>query len=453
VCRDSGASRVLWNRRYEPASVARDRRIKAALRAAGIETGSFNGALLHEPWSVETKTGGPFQVFTPFWRHCKSLPEPADPLPAPARLPSPPQWPASVPLDDLGLLPSVDWAAGLRESWEPGSAAAARSVQRFLNEGFDTYDEGRNLPGVRGTSRLSPHLHFGEISPRQIWHATRRHAQGRGRHTTWRDSQFLAEVGWREFAHHLLYHFPHTPERPLRSNYERFPWVANDARLRAWCKGSTGYPIVDAGMRELWHTGWMHNRVRMINRVFPDQGSAHLVEHGCALVLGYAGRCGPREQYARLAVGRRLRGRCRSILPHFQSHHPGHEIRSARRVRAPLGAGTRATRYRLDSPAVGRAGVIARGRRRRTGEELPAADRRARNGATRRAEGAVRHQNAMIPRPAAASRQTMPTRSVSVFSGDRLYTLASSSPEESPTHACAGQQHQHCRYATSGRQR
>jgi len=268
VCRDSGASRVLWNRRYEPASVARDRRIKAALRAAGIETGSFNGALLHEPWSVETKTGGPFQVFTPFWRHCKSLPEPADPLPAPARLPSPPQWPASVPLDDLGLLPSVDWAAGLRESWEPGSAAAARSVQRFLNEGFDTYDEGRNLPGVRGTSRLSPHLHFGEISPRQIWHATRRHAQGRGRHTTWRDSQFLAEVGWREFAHHLLYHFPHTPERPLRSNYERFPWVANDARLRAWCKGSTGYPIVDAGMRELWHTGWMHNRVRMITASF-----------------------------------------------------------------------------------------------------------------------------------------------------------------------------------------
>jgi deoxyribodipyrimidine photo-lyase len=162
----------------------------------------------------------------------------------------------------------VDWAAGLRESWMPGSAGAHRALQHFLKDGFDGYDAGRNHPGTRGTSRLSPHLHFGELSPREIWHATRRHAEGHGRHTSWRESQFLAEVGWREFAHHLLYHFPHTPEQPLRANYARFPWASNDPALAAWRAGATGYPIVDAGMRELWHTGWMHNRVRMIAASF-----------------------------------------------------------------------------------------------------------------------------------------------------------------------------------------
>ena len=117
---------------------------------------------------------------------------------------------------------------------------------------------------MHGTSRLSPHLHFGEIGPREIWHATRRAALASGRHSSWRDSQFLTEIGWREFAYHLLFHFPKTPEEPLRANYARFPWRSDGAALRAWQRGATGYPIVDAGMRELWRTGWMHNRVRMI---------------------------------------------------------------------------------------------------------------------------------------------------------------------------------------------
>jgi deoxyribodipyrimidine photo-lyase len=268
LARECGARRVVWNRRYEPAIIARDRRIKAELRAAGLETGSYNSALLHEPWTVKTKAGGPFQVFTPFWRHCKSLPDPAPPTPAPAAIPAPPQWPSSTPIDALGLKPRLDWAGGLRETWAPGSAAAHAALGRFLADGFDAYGSRRNDPGIVGTSRLSPHLHFGEIGPREIWHATCRFARGQGREPGWRDSQFLAELGWREFAYHLLYHFPHTPDLPLRSAYAQFPWKRAEDTAAAWRHGATGYPLVDAGLRELWHTGWMHNRVRMITGSF-----------------------------------------------------------------------------------------------------------------------------------------------------------------------------------------
>jgi deoxyribodipyrimidine photo-lyase len=264
LVRECSATRVVWNRRYEPAIIARDQRIKCALRGAGVEPISYNSALLHEPWTVKNKSGAPFQVFTPFWRHCLELDDPGNPLPAPSWLPSPPRWPGSAHLAGLGLLPRRDWTSGLRAAWAPGSAAAHVLLERFLTECFDEYRVLRDQPGVHGTSRLSPHLHFGEIGPREIWHATRRFALGRGQHSTWRASQFLAEVGWREFAYHLLYHFPHTPELPLRAVYARFPWRRNDAASSAWARGCTGYPIVDAGLRELWHTGWMHNRVRMI---------------------------------------------------------------------------------------------------------------------------------------------------------------------------------------------
>jgi deoxyribodipyrimidine photo-lyase len=268
---ECGASRVLWNRRYEPAIIARDRRIKEALRSQGIEAVSFNSALLHEPWTVRTKTGGPFQVFTPFWRHCKSLPEPAEPLPAPSAIPAPERWPESASLESFALLPRIDWAAGMRSAWIPGSAAAHRLLQQFLADGFADYGAKRDQPGVRGTSRLSPYLHFGEIGPREIWHATRRMAGTHGgrdgssaNESAWRDSKFLAELGWREFAHHLLYHFPDTPVEPLRKNYAGFPWKSDPESAAAWTRGATGYPLVDAGLRELWHTGWMHNRVRMV---------------------------------------------------------------------------------------------------------------------------------------------------------------------------------------------
>ena len=268
LVRACGANRVLWNRRYEPAVIARDQLIKAALREQGIDTDSYNGALLHEPWTVRTKAGGPFQVFTPFWRHCTALEDPPEPTAAPSQIPAPSRWPESTSLDAMQLLPRVNWTQGMQEAWTPGCAAAHELLDRFLEESLDDYGTRRDQPSVVGTSRLSPYLHFGNIGPRQVWHATRRHALARGRHTTWRTSQFLTEVGWREFAHHLLYHFPQTPEHPLRANYARFPWKRDARALTAWTRGATGFPIVDAGMRELWRTGWMHNRVRMIAASF-----------------------------------------------------------------------------------------------------------------------------------------------------------------------------------------
>jgi deoxyribodipyrimidine photo-lyase len=264
LARECGARRVVWNRCYEPAAIERDRRIKTRLRGVGLETESYNSALLHEPWTIHTRTGGPFQVFTAFWRSCKSLEDPAEPQPAPASLRSPARRPRSQPLESLELLPRLDWTAGLEAAWTPGSEAAHEHLDRFLSGSFDDYGHRRDQPGVHGTSRMSPHLHFGEIGPREIWHATRRSALARGRHHSWRDSQFLTEIGWREFAYHLLFHFPQTPEQPLRPLYARFPWRSDAASLKAWQRGLTGYPIVDAGMRQLWSTGWMHNRVRMI---------------------------------------------------------------------------------------------------------------------------------------------------------------------------------------------
>lgn len=263
LVKETGARAVFWNRRYEPAVTARDTQIKTALRADGLVAESFNGALLHEPWTIQNQSGKPFQVFTPFWKNCLTKPDPAEPLPAPKSLPAPERWPQSLALEELELEPKIKWAEGLRAAWQPGEAGAAKMLKSFLASAFVDYTDKRNRPDLRGTSRLSPHLHFGEISPRQIWHGVRQSAE-KNRATTWRTSQFLAEVGWREFAHHLLHHFPHTPIEPLREDFKKFPWRKDAAFLKAWQRGQTGYPIVDAGMRELWATGWMHNRVRMI---------------------------------------------------------------------------------------------------------------------------------------------------------------------------------------------
>jgi deoxyribodipyrimidine photo-lyase len=265
LVKETNAGAVFWNRRYEPAVMARDRSVKEALRGDGLTAESFNGALLHEPWTIQNQSQKPFQVFTPFWKNCLTQPDPAEPLPAPKALPAPAQWPQSLALEELELEPKIQWAAGLKAAWQPGEAGATAHLKRFLNHAFDGYSEQRNRPDVAGTSRLSPHLHFGEISPRQVWHGLRQLAAKRGLPVErWRASQFLAEVGWREFAHHLLFHFPHTPTEPLRADFKKFSWKQNATWLRAWQQGRTGYPIVDAGMRELWATGWMHNRVRMI---------------------------------------------------------------------------------------------------------------------------------------------------------------------------------------------
>ncbi len=263
----TGAEAVYWNRRYEPAAIARDTKLKAAFAAAGIEARSFNAALLHEPQAVRNRQGGPFQVFTPFWRHCLTLPAAPPVAAGSGALPAPARWPKSATLASLALLPRIPWAGGLAATWMPGEAGAAERLKRFVAGAMATYADRRNLPGVAGTSMLSPHLHFGEIGPRQVWAAVAAAGRGSGVFPPNKGAAvFLSEVGWREFAHHLLFHFPHTPEAPLREDFNRFPWADDPggARLRSWQRGRTGYPIVDAGMRELWHTGWMHNRVRMI---------------------------------------------------------------------------------------------------------------------------------------------------------------------------------------------
>jgi deoxyribodipyrimidine photo-lyase len=265
LAKETRAAAVYWSRRYEPAVIARDARVKEALHQDGLSAESFNAALLREPWTIQNQSGKPFQVFTPFWRHCLAQSDPPEPLPPPRTLAAPAQWPKSLALEELELEPRLKWAEGFRAVWQPGEAGAADNLKQFLAQAFDHYSNQRNRPDLAGTSRLSPHLHFGETGPRQIWHGLARMASKRGLPmVAWRSSQFLAEVGWREFAHHLVYHFPHTPAEPLRAEFKKFPWRKNAAWLKAWQEGRTGYPIVDAGMRELWATGWMHNRVRMI---------------------------------------------------------------------------------------------------------------------------------------------------------------------------------------------
>jgi len=252
LVRDSGAKAVYWNRRYEPALIARDRTIKTCLRDAGLTAESLAGNLLFEPWDIRNRAGKPFQVFTPFWRAYQAASAPPQPRPAPATLPRPTAWPNSLAIADLELEPKVDWAGGLRESWIPGEQGAAQALESFLRAAASHYPAGRDQPGTRCTSRLSPHLRFGEISVRQVWHSAGGH------------EAFLRQLVWREFAYHLLYHFPSTTTQPLRADFRAFPWRMDNHAFHAWTNGQTGYPLVDAGMRELWHTGWMHNRVRMI---------------------------------------------------------------------------------------------------------------------------------------------------------------------------------------------
>lgn len=261
-------SHVFWNRAYDPRSVSRDTDIKAGLKASGVVVDTFNGTLLHEPWTVKTKTGGVFKVFTPFWRAELALPEVAFPLPSPDSIPGIEKKTAvaSDSLEDWDLLPTKpDWAAGLRDEWQPGEDGAHTRLSTFLMDGVDDYAAGRDRMGHRGTSRLSPHLHWGEISPRQIWHATRHAAESAGRsHLDGGYEAFLREVGWRDFSYNLLFAFPQLPTAPIQEKFADFPWRTDKAALEAWQSGNTGYPIVDAAMRELYETGWMHNRARMI---------------------------------------------------------------------------------------------------------------------------------------------------------------------------------------------
>ena len=262
LARRTGATSVVWNRCYEPSAVARDTRLKAELAAGGLAVASFNASLLNEPWTVTTQDGGPFKVFTPFWRACRRLPvEPPTPA-ARVKLAKLPKG-LGERLADWRLLPTKpNWAKGFESAWTPGEAGARHRLDGFLADGLRGYAELRDRPDRQNVSRLSPHLHFGEISPRQIFAALSMHMADGGLS---RDGEkFLAELGWREFSYHLLFHFPTLAERNWKPAFDAYPWSSDQKHLSAWQRGRTGYPIVDPGMRELWATGYMHNRVRMI---------------------------------------------------------------------------------------------------------------------------------------------------------------------------------------------
>lgn len=256
----AGATAVHWSRRYEPDARAHDRRVSAALQAAGVEVRVHAGALLSEPWTIATGQGGPYQVFTPYARTFGREVRPGSPLPEPRGLRAPATVPASLALPELGLDPGALWGEGLAAAWTPGEAGARGLLDRFLDGPLQAYAESRDLPARPGTSRLSAHLHWGEIGLRRVW----RGAAAAGAAA----EPFLRQLVWREFAHHLLHHFPHTVREPLRAEFAAFPWDGDPALFRAWRRGETGYPLVDAGMRELWTTGWMHNRVRMVAASF-----------------------------------------------------------------------------------------------------------------------------------------------------------------------------------------
>ena len=262
----TGAVHLFWNRRYGLPERTVDAAVKAWAGEHGVQASSFQANLLFEPWTVRTGAGGPYKVFTPFWRACIASHEIRDPVEPPLSLPPPARSGVSLPPgDDLitwNLLPtSPHWSGGLTDTWEPGEDGARNRLDGFLDGPVEDYATGRNLPAIEGTSRLSPHLRFGEVSPFRVWREIRRAFP----HKVPADvGIFRSELGWREFCWHLLYTNPELATRNYRPEFDRFEWqsVGKD-ELSAWQRGRTGYPLVDAGMRQLWQTGWMHNRVRM----------------------------------------------------------------------------------------------------------------------------------------------------------------------------------------------
>jgi deoxyribodipyrimidine photo-lyase len=258
------ATHILWNRMYEPWARKRDADIKSHFKDSDVIAKSMNGSLLWEPWEVLKKDGTPYKVYTPYYRNgCLSRPDPRYPLPKPEITIE-----QSIPgnavkdIEALALLPTIGWDSGMAKMWTVSEQAAGSKLHWFINEAITEYSEQRNLPAVRGTSQLSPYLHFGQISPNQVWYAIKDgfngNVSGEGVDT------YLSEIGWREFSYYLLYHFDDMQKRNFNSKFDKFPWRSAKQDLSAWQRGKTGVPIVDAGMRELYETGYMHNRVRMI---------------------------------------------------------------------------------------------------------------------------------------------------------------------------------------------
>ncbi|HUT41265.1 MAG TPA: deoxyribodipyrimidine photo-lyase [Gammaproteobacteria bacterium] len=265
LARETGAQAIVWNRQYTPQAMARDSAIKARLREAGLTVTSFRGGLLFEPHEVHKDDGTPYRVFTAWWRRCHTMDLYQPELPAPATLPGLAGI-DGIALDSLGLLPRQPWDDGFYQYWQPGELQARARLEQFMEGAVAQYDHARDYPAIAGTSRLSPHLHYGEISPRTIVNRALQQANAPGGAATHRSlERLMTEVGWRDFAAHILYHYPDSPDTAMDARFRRFPWQRNyRTALQCWQHGQTGFPVIDAGMRELWHTGWMHNRVRML---------------------------------------------------------------------------------------------------------------------------------------------------------------------------------------------
>ena len=261
------AATVCWNRSYEPLAHARDEALAEALRARGVEVQTFDATLLQEPEAVRTQSGGRYGVFTPFWRTARSQLEPLKIQPAPETLEPPARWPASETLETWGLHPrQPDWSSDFSH-WTPGEAGAQARLTDMLSHKLHDYVAARNRPAVDGSSGLSPHLTWGEIGPRQVYVAAEHAA---AKHPDLKDQadRFLTELGWREFNYNLLNQDAELHEKPFKSNLDALKWRRSPKDFRAWTLGRTGYPLVDAGMRQLWRLGWMHNRVRLVTASF-----------------------------------------------------------------------------------------------------------------------------------------------------------------------------------------
>lgn len=253
---------IYWNRCYSPDSIERDAAIKKVFQAGGIRIVSTNGSLLHEPWQIKNKSGHFFKVFTPYWKTCLNQMN----IPVFSTMPSRPNAveAQSDSLASWNLLPTKpNWAEAFGDYWQPGEEGAYKKLANFVSVNLKGYSTSRDEPAKDTTSKLSPHLHFGEISPWQVWRAIESAKMDKNCDLKSAE-RFLSELGWREFSYYLLYHFPSLAKVNYKSQFDVFPWKNDVVSLKCWQQGMTGYPIVDAGMRELWHTGYMHNRVRMI---------------------------------------------------------------------------------------------------------------------------------------------------------------------------------------------
>ena len=284
------AQRIHWNRCYEPWQIKRDAALKNQLHKSRVEARSFNGSLLWEPGEILKKDGTPYRVFTPYYqRGCQKGSPPRPPLPKPENLRLF-ESDGACAIEELRLLPEIRWDKMLEPYWAIGETGAHATLQHFLEQGLDGYTKKRDFPACKNVSRLSPYLHWGEISPHQVWHSA---------HGAREDAAaFRRQMAWREFSNYLLYHFPEITDDPFNQRFNRFQWISDNEKLSAWQKGQTGIPIIDAGMRELWQTGTMHNRIRMIVASFLTKNLLLHWHHGrdwfndCLVDADLANNCG-----------------------------------------------------------------------------------------------------------------------------------------------------------------